>query len=158
MKKCILIVFLLTTILGFSQEIKLKGGNWTKKLKSSDITSAGGDYAQFYLSGTKQTKISISPGHKSHHNDKHMPFKVFVSREDMEWHSDLVIEAKLTSTEKHGNSSGTNFQVITNNSSLFFNTVGSEKELRVQYKISGLSVTIPAETYSTEIIYTVLNL
>ena len=156
MKKCILIVFLLTTILGFSQEIKLKGGNWTKELKSSNITSAGGDYAQFYLSKIDQTKISISPGHKSHHNDKHMPFKVFVSREDMEWHSDLVIQAKLT--EKHGHSSGTNFQVITNNSSLFFNAVGSKKDLRVQYKISGLSVTIPAETYSTEIIYTVLNL
>jgi len=157
MKKCILIVFLLTTMLGFSQKIKLKGGNWTKELKSSDITSAGDDYNQFYLSGTKQTKISITPVPNSKYNKKYMPFKVFVSREDMEWHSDLVIEAKLTST-KHGNSSGTNFQVITNNSTLFFNTVGSKNDLPVQYKISGLSVTIPAETYSTEIIYTVLNL
>jgi len=156
MKKIIIIILLLSTVVGFSQKIRLSG-SWTKTLKSSNITSAGDDYEQFYLSGTKQTRITITPIPNSKYNRENMAFKVFVNKEDVEWHSDLVIEAKLTSTN-HGNYSGTSFQAITNNSSFFFSTIGKQKNLPIQYKISGLSVTIPAEIYSTEIIYTVLNL
>ena len=156
MKKYVLIAFLLVSVVGFSQKVQVLG-NWSKTLKASDISSAGSDYESSYTSKNKQSKITITPVPNSGYNRRYMPFKVFVHKEDIEWHPNLKIEA-MVSSNTHGNSSGRSFQEITNNTTLFFNTLGRRKNIPIKYKITGLSVTIPAETYATEIIYTVLNL
>lgn len=157
MKKLILILFLLFVVhSNYSQKIQING-NWTKTLKASNIYSAGLDYESFYESNLKQSRITITPIPNSKYNRSHMPFKVFVHKEDNEWHENLILEVKVSSNS-HGNSTGTVYQAITNSTSLFFNTIGKRKNIPLQYKISGLSVTLPATNYSAEIVYTVLNL
>ena len=140
----------------FSQKIKVNK-SWDKTLSASDIYQAGYDYNSFYESSTNETKITISPIPNSSYNRKYMNFKVFVHKEDYNWHNDLSLELKVSSTS-HGNSTGTQYQELTNYPSLFFETIGKKTNIPIQYKISGLSVTIPADTYYVEIIYTVLNL
>lgn len=140
----------------YSQQIKVSG-KWSKTLDARQIKSAGYDYDSYYESKNNQTKISISPIPNSWYNRKYMPLKVFVQKEDQNWHSSLNLELKVSSTS-HGNSTGTQYQAVTNYSSIFFETIGSKKNIPIKYRISGLSVTLPADNYSVEIIYTVLNL
>lgn len=149
-----LFIFLSVNLL-FSQKTKVNG-TWNLTLSTSNIPSAGEDYNAYYESKSNQSRITITPKPNSKYNKLYMPFKVFVHKEDLNWHENLNLELKLSSN-KHGNSSGTQYQTISNYSSLFFNTIGSNSNLPIQYRISGLSVTLPADNYSTEIIYTVLN-
>ncbi|WP_111707366.1 hypothetical protein [Lutibacter citreus] len=156
MKHLFLLSFFLITNLIFSQKINVKG-SWTLTLKASDISLAGYDYNSFYESSNKETTIDIKPVPSSKYNKKFMRFKVYVNKEDINWDKDLKLLAKVSSTS-HGNSTGTIYQEITNYSNSFFETIGEQKKIPIQYRIEGLSVTLPAEDYSTEIIYTVLNI
>lgn len=156
MKHIFFLSLFLFSNLVFSQKLKVKG-NWNKVLSTSDIFQAGYDYNPFYESNDNQTTISISPIPNSKYNRQFMSFKVFINKEDLNWDSRLKLFAKVASNT-HGNSTGTIYQEITNFSSIFFETVGVQQNIPIKYKISGLSVTLPAESYSVEIIYTVINL
>lgn len=155
--KNLLFLFLAITVSAINaQKISVKG-NWSKTLKVSDIENAGADYKEMYLSKKNQTKISVNPIPNNWYNRLYMPFKVYVQKEDYNWNPNLVLEVKVSSSI-HGNNSGTHFQEITNYPTQFFNFHGRKKNIPIQYRIKGLSVTLPADNYSTEIIYTVLNL
>ncbi|SDW37522.1 hypothetical protein SAMN05444411_101595 [Lutibacter oricola] len=156
MKNIIYVLLILISTSVFSQKIKVSG-NWNKTLSVTDISIAGNDYAPYYESKTNQTRLTVSPIPNSWYNRKYTRFKVFVHKADFNWHSNLNLEVKITSNT-HGNSTGKQYQEVTNYSNLFFETIGKQSNIKLQYKISGLSVTIPAETYSTEIIYTVISL
>ena len=160
MKYFIFIAILFIVNLSFSQKIKVKG-EWEKKLDVSDINGAGNDYNEFYVSREDESEITVSSNPKSKQDDLYANFKVFVHKEDDEWHNNLILQIRRTSNGRNNNNnifSGTEFQTITNNSSFFFYTIGKQDKVPIQYKILGLSVLLPAETYSTEIIFTVLNL
>ena len=156
MKFIFILSFLLFTNMIFSQKLKVQG-NWNKTLGASDITQAGYDYNSFYESNDNQTKLSFNPIPNSKYNRQYASFKIFINKEDLYWDSSIKLFAKVSSNS-HGNSTGTQYQELTNYSSLFFETIGSQKNIPIKYKISGLSVTLPAESYSVEIIYTVINL
>jgi len=156
MKKIVYVIVFLISFCSFSQKVTVQG-NWRKTLNATEITKAGLDYPASYVSNKKKTKMTINPVPNSKYNKKFMPFKVFVHKEDIVWHSNLVLEVKVSSTV-HGNSTGTIYQAIGNNDTYFFETVGRRKNIPFQYKISGLSVTLPVANYSTEIVYTVLSL
>ena len=156
MKK-ILILFALTFSFSlYAQKISVRG-NWNMTLNAANIGKAGLDYKSSYVSKKQQATISISPIPNSWYNKQFMPLKVYVEKEDYNWHPNIVLEIKVVS-RKHGNSSGTRFQEITNHPNFFFQTVGEKKNIPIQYRVSGLSVTLPVDSYTTEIIYTVLNL
>jgi hypothetical protein len=160
MKKLYLIINLLVVTVCYSQKIKVTG-NWNKKLKTSEISEAGNDYNPFYISKINQSKITITAHPKSKYFDLYGRFKVFVHKEDDEWNPTLILQLKRTSNGSKGNyniSSGMVFQTITNNSSFFFSSVGKQVKVPIQYKIIGISVLLPVKKYSTQIVYTVMNL
>lgn len=156
MKHIFFIGILLVTNLIFSQKLKVQG-NWNKTFDVSDIYQAGLDYMSFYESKDNQSKIDITPIPNSKYNKKFMRFKVFINKEDLDWHPNIKLFVKVSSNT-HGNSTGTIYQEIKDYPSLFFETIGQQKKIPIKYKVSGLSVTLPAENYSVEIVYTVLNL
>ena len=142
MKTFIFILSILFTLNSYSQKLNVKSGNWTKNLRASDISEVGNDYSNSYLSKTNQSKITYSSYPKNKNDDKYAYFILYVHKEDYTWHPDLKLELKRTSGSTNGNSTyyGTNFQTISNNTALFFYSVGKVKNIPIQYQISGLSV------------------
>ena len=160
MKKSFLIITLLIANICFGQQINVRG-NWNKELLTSEITLAGNDYNLSYLSKPNQSEITIKSHPKSKYFNLYGHFKVFVHKEDNEWHPNLNLQLKRTSNGTNGNyniSSGTEFQIITNNSTFFFGSVGKQDKIPIQYNIKGISVLLPVKTYSTQIVFTVLDL
>ncbi len=160
MKKTLIILIILISNNSFSQKIKVKG-NWRKTFSISDIKGAGSDYNEYYLSKMNQTKLSVSSANSEKQENLYADFKIYVSKDDDVWNSNLIIQVRRTSNGKNNNLnifSGTEFQTITDSPIYFFNTIGKQKNIHIQYKVIGLSVLLPAKSYSTVIIFTVLDL
>lgn len=147
MKTYILIATFLLTSVCFGQKIKVNG-KWKKTLKISDISDAGGDYNTFYESKSNQTKITVTK------NPNYQYLYIDVHKEDEEWHPDLDLQIKRTNS-KNNIFYGRGYQSITNYSSPFFEMYGNSKNIPIQYKITGLSVLLPATSYSTKIVFTI---
>ncbi|PCI04932.1 MAG: hypothetical protein COB81_02300 [Flavobacteriaceae bacterium] len=158
--KYVFFFLLLCTCFVRGQEIKVSS-NWYEVMRVSDIYGAGNDYPLYVESKKKKSKISIKAFPKSKQKDIYEFFTVFVHLEPVNWHDSLELSIRRTSNGK-GKSGviygGRNWQLIHRFSSDLFGTVGARKGIAVQYRIKGLSVLLPVDTYSTEIVFTVLNL
>lgn len=173
MKSLICTVILLLSLTVSAQKISVSG-RWEFSLDSNEISDAGNDYNKSYLSNTNQSKITYSSYPKSNYRDRNSYFDVYVHKEDINWSPELKLEIKRTSVGTSRNPQvyqGTNFIEISNNLfdpdsynpnnyqtiNFFFYSIGKVKNINVQYKISGLSVLLPVDNYSTEIVYTVMS-
>ena len=154
MKNFTLIVFILISNVLFSQSIKVETRRgWSKTISASDIKEAGNDYVGTYESSDKQTEITISD------RDKDDETRVLVRKEydSGDWHPDLILQIKRTDTNEKDSSGGLLFQTITDMDAFFFNTEGKQEDVPLQYKISGISVLLPVQEYTTTIIFTVYD-
>ncbi len=148
MKNFTLIVFILISNVLFSQSVSVSG-SWTRTISASDIEESGKDYVGTYESIATQTKISISNGK----NDK---TRVEVRKDD-DWPPNLILQIKHTDRNKV-DSGGRNYQTITDNDAFFLTTKdGNQKDIPLQYSISGISVLLPVQDYTTTIIFTVYD-
>ena len=87
-------------------------------------------------------------------NQKYRDLYIWIYKEDNEWHPDLNLQIRRTNN-KSNISNGTQYQTISNNYSYFFELYGNSRNIPIQYKITGLSVLIPAKSYSTAIVFTI---
>lgn len=152
----ILIAFLAISNMAFGQGIELTvTGNWSKMIAASDISEAGNDYPTSYASNTNQTLLTINP------KNWNKIITVFVKRNDIAWHNNLNLKVKRTSNGTNGNTNivdGLNYQTISNFDAYFFKCIGYHTFIPLQYEITGISVVLPVQSYSTEIMYTVIHL
>ncbi len=133
-------------------------GNWNLSINSSYISDAGVNLATTVLSPTNVTIIDVDVQPRNSYNRQYKSQRVLVQKVDNVWNVGLTLWCKRTITVTNPNITlGTNFQQITNNSLLFFNTVGEQFNIPIQYQLSGLSLLIPANNYSTTILYTLLD-
>ncbi|MDO9593566.1 MAG: hypothetical protein Q7J19_01085 [Lutibacter sp.] len=151
----ILIAFLAISNIAVSQNVSISvSGNWAKTIAATDISEAGNDYPTSYESNTNQTLLSLNP------NSQGKGVNVYVTRSDIKWQSDLILEVKRNSNG--GNSSvtdGLNYKTIINTQSLvspFFSCIQAVTNMTLQYRITGISVLLPVDIYSTTITYTVM--
>lgn len=139
----------------FSQNINISvTGNWTRTIAASDISEAGNDYPAAYVSNLNQTLMTISP------NNNNKLINVLVSRDNIAWHNNLNLKVKRTANGTNGNtniSGGLIFQTITSVDANFFTCTGTHNFVPLQYEISGISVVLPVQNYSTTITYTVIH-
>lgn len=129
-------------------------GNWTKNIAASDINEAGNDYPTSYDSNINQTLLTINP------KNWNKQINVLVKRNDIAWHNNLNLKVKRTSNGTNGNtniSGGLIYQTITNIDANFFICSGYHTFIPLQYEITGISVVLPVQNYSTEIMYTVIH-
>ena len=132
-------------------------GNWTSSVPSNTITEAGSDYSSNWTSLSNQSIISLPSGVLG------ASYTVFVRKTDTNWNSNLSLWIHksadnlglLGSVSPAGNTSY--FQLSASNQTFFTASLGilSPATFNVQYEIRGLSVTIPAQTYSTTVVYTI---
>ncbi|PCI32106.1 MAG: hypothetical protein COB60_10105 [Flavobacteriaceae bacterium] len=158
--KYLLVILLLLSGFVRSQEIKATSG-WYQIMRVSDIENAGNDYPLYVESKKKETKISVKAFPKSKQMDLYGFFTVFVHHEPVFWDESLELSVRRTSKGKGKKGSingGETWQQVHRFAGDFFRLVGKGKNVDVQYRIKGLSVLLPVNTYSTEVVYTVLNL
>lgn len=91
-------------------------------------------------------------------------WKIEIYKSDLSWHPDLMLEAKRSGEgnrlDKRGNpyvQDGENYQPVTNNPTYFFKGRGEFNNIPVNFRISGASLTMGAETFETSVIFTVYD-
>lgn len=141
-----------------AQKIIVTGTNWTVPIPS--ITGAGSNYEGTYESLANQILIEVQipillgSGKVSVH---YTP--------DPTWNSNLILSAKRTG---NGNTTclicsitgGTTYQMVTVTDIELFRiaalaTLTSYTNIPIQLQLSGVSVTIPAATYNSKIVFTI---
>jgi hypothetical protein len=160
----ILYLFLLQFIFwdSFSQFIN-PVGNWYPIINSNAVTEAGLNYGSNYAieSASNQTNLSLSLG-GGVINVWFNNWRVDIRKEDINWNPSLQLQVRRTTngagTIFSSISGGANYQNIQNNSQSFFQGVGAFNNINIQYRLSGFSVLIPVDTYSTNIIYTLIDI
>ncbi len=164
MKNLIFIAFLAISASLYSQGIDITiTGNWMKAISPSDISEAGNDYQTSFESNTNQTLLTINP------KNWNKQIYVYVTRSDIAWHNNLTLKIKRTSNGTNNNNiinGGLLYQTITNTQppsnapstvTPLFTCEGPFINIPLQYEISGISLVLPVQSYSTTIIFTVMH-
>ena len=128
-------------------------GSWSRAVGELDLVAGGGSDLTFsYESALDQGLISISGTGKS--------WRVDVKKSDTTWHNDLRLDVQRTSagTGAGSISGGTTYLEVTNVDTTFFSGNKSRSDVDVQLKISGVSVSLEIDSFSTTVTYTVTDL
>lgn len=154
----ILILITFSVFIKAQRTITVGGNNWTATIPT--ITEAGNNYSGTYESATNQILLATS-----------VPLllgsgKVSVHYEaNPTWHTSLILNIKRT-----GNGTtaclacsltgGTAYQVLTLTDVELFRinavlSLASYSNIPIQLQLSGVSVTIPATTYNSRVVFTI---
>ncbi len=82
-----------------------------------------------------------------------------VKKIDTNWHSNLHLHVKRTSdgTGSGTISGGDSYQEVTDIDQSFFSGNSDRSNVNVQLKLTGVSIQVPPDTYTTTIYYTVFD-
>lgn len=139
-------MLLIFSTLSTAQTIRITG-DWNFSIPSSDIKEAGEDFSGSYESNLNQVYIDV---------ESNKTWTVLVQKNNIDWNNDLRIYVKrsgdgIGSKKVTG---GKNYRRIRNKSNNFFKGDKDRLFIPLQYKVDRVSVTIPANTYIVEIVYT----
>jgi hypothetical protein len=168
MKYLLIILFFSFSIVAKSQTIS-SSGSWTFSRGATDVLDAGLNLTSTASSGLAgETIISFSD------LDRNDRFRVDIRKVDTNWDSRLLLTAtkfadgtpsptsRIMTVSPIGSAAS---QLVTNTNASFFTlTVPSNcnncryNNVRIRYAIDGISVEIPAATYTTQVQYTIINL
>lgn len=131
-------------------------GSWNYYIASN--LEAGSDFAGTYQSDEAQVYISTT----TRKGKGNFNWSISVHKEDINWDPSLRISARRTgsgTSSGNGNGGGliqggTDFQELTGGLRYFFSGKKGRLEMPIQYQIDNVSVLIPADNYSTTIIFT----
>ena len=130
-------------------------GVWSETVDESDLAGgAGSDLISTYESASNQVSIDITG--TTGDSDA---WRIDVKKTDTSWHSDLHLSLRRTSDGSGSGSitGGTSYQEATDTFTEFFSGSGDRTGINVQLKITGVSVNVPTDTYSTTVYYTVVD-
>ncbi|WP_289531949.1 hypothetical protein [Labilibaculum sp. K2S] len=160
-KFLILLLFCFETELSLCQSVT-STGKWNFKVATSDIIDAGLDYNEIYESSAQKVRIEISNGIWKEYVG--YDWTVNIKKVDDNWDSSLKIYARRTDDGKPANNSyetyvigGESYIEITDFSTYFFSGLRGSTKIKIQFKVEGVSVLIPVDTYTTNIVYTVTS-
>jgi hypothetical protein len=86
-------------------------------------------------------------------------WRVEVRREDLDWSPQLVLEVRRSDDGMGGApiTGGTSFRPISLSDAQLFSGKGNRSNIGLQYAIKGASVALPSGTWSTQVVYTVVE-
>lgn len=127
-------------------------GSWTEMIDSLDLQAgAGSDLIDTYESASNTVAIDIiAPTN----------WRVDVKKSDTNWHANFQLYVRRTSDGSGSGSisGGTSYQEITDTDQSFFNGTLDRSNITGQLKLTGVSVQIPVDTYTTTVYYTVVEI
>lgn len=130
-------------------------GSWNRTVDASDLASgAGSDLVGIYESAVNATALTILNTTGNTDN-----WRTDVRRSDGTWHGNFILYIQRTSDGTGGGSisGGLSYTVIGTTDSQFFAGAGDRSSVNLQYKLTGMSVSIPPNTYSTTVVFTVVD-
>lgn len=157
-KRCLLFALVSAIVFarGIASAIDISvTGNLTRTIDTSDLQSgAGSNLISIYESVSDHGLMTLSNTTGNADN-----WRVDVRRSDTTWNGNLVLFVKRTGDGSGGGSisGGSGYQQITALDSQFFSGSGDRTNIPIQLKLSGVSITIPPNTFSTTVIYTVVD-
>ncbi|GAI92122.1 unnamed protein product [marine sediment metagenome] len=128
-------------------------GSWSETIDASDLVAgAGSDLIGTYESNSDQIVLDIDVGGGN--------FRVDVSKINTNWHSDFQLYVRRTSdgTGDGEISGGTSYQEITDTYQSFFTLKKDRTGINLQLKLSGVSVQVAPDTYTTTAYYTIVKI
>ncbi|WP_304232204.1 hypothetical protein [Jiulongibacter sediminis] len=156
-----LIILISTSFFQLKGQTISASPGWTYTLSGSDISEAGNNYNVNIESGANQTLVDVTTN--SFYNSN---FRVSVEKIDNVWNNQLTLSVRRTGNGSGGwfagISGGTNYIQLTNTPQLLYtgNTgyfSGGYFSVPIQYRVQGLSLLVPAQSYSTTVRYTITN-
>ena len=129
-------------------------GDWSETIDASDlIAGAGTDLISQYESATAATLITISNAPETG------TWRVNARRLDSTWHNDFALYVRRTSDGSGPGtiSGGAAYMELTTVDSEMFSGTKDRSDIAMQYKLSGMSVNVSPETYSSTVILTVVE-
>lgn len=128
-------------------------GSWTENIDASDLQAgAGSDLIDTYESASDQIDIYVdAQGARN--------YRVDVRKNDANWHSNFQLSVRRTSdgTGYGWVSGGTSYQEVTDTDQSFFTGNRDRQDIKVQLRLTGVSVQVPTDIYTTTVWYTVVN-
>jgi len=131
-------------------------GSLNKTIDASDLASgAGSDLVSIYESTVNATVLTILNTTGNTDN-----WRIDVRRSDSTWHSDFILYIQRTSDGSGGGSisGGLSYIAIGTTDSQFFSGAGDRSSVNLQYKLTGMSISIPPNTYSTTVVLTIVDM
>ena len=150
-------------VLNFSMTAQINitaTGIWDLNVQPTDVFEAGNDYAGTYNSANNQINISVTQSSFFANLLSNYQWRVDVRKQDVNWHTNLRLYARRTG---NGNpfwinglvSGGNNFVELSNTNQILITGNRTRYDIPIQYRLEGVSVLLPVQTYETVIIYTV---
>jgi len=154
MKKIFLLITLILLVTAKAEAIDISAvGSWSDTIiNASDLQAgAGSNLIDTYESGAGATVLTISNTTDN--------WRVDVRRTDIIWYGNLHLFVKRTSDGAGGVSisGGLSYIEITTIDSQFFLGAGDRSGINLKYKLTGMSVSVPPNAYSTTVTYTVVD-
>lgn len=129
-------------------------GTWPLPIDARNLrTGAGSDLQDSYESRSDLVRLQITGGGAK------KTWRVDLHRTDTNWQRDLALWARRSSPAD-GNASasgGETYQMVDNIDRTLFTGVGTNTQIYVQLKLSGVSLRVPPGIYATTIVYTVVE-
>lgn len=127
-------------------------GSWSETINADDlIDGAGSDLLSTYQNSGGDISLTLSNGSSN--------WRVDVKRSDTIWSSNFSLGVRRVSSGSGGTvSGGTTYLTIRTIDSEFFTGSGSPSGIDLQLRLSGVSIAIPVDIYSTTITYTVVDI
>jgi len=131
-------------------------GSWTLTIGAGDLVAGpGSDLIGTYESAAAQVSFDIInvPGLDGQ-------WRVDVRRSDTAWHADLVLWSRRTGDGAGTGSiaGGTVYQSVGATDAEFFSGGRDRTGIDVQFQLTGVSVSVPPATYTTTVVYTVVDI
>lgn len=129
-------------------------GAWYETVDKNDLVfGAGSDLENIFTSVSGQVSIDISGAINPDHS-----WRVDVRRIDTNWDNRFRIYImRTTSGSGSGVAGGEIYQEVTPLDNSFFTGVGNVTDIKVQLRVTGTSVQIKPDSYSTVLYYTIFD-
>jgi len=154
LKKVVLISAAVAVLAGVSWAVRIRvTGGWTEIIDFNDLQGGpGSDLISSYESLVDAVDIDITGAGNA-------LWEVDIRRVDTNWQPALTLEARRTSShpDVYG---GTAYQQVIMSDQLFFYTnvrANNARNIKIQYRLGGVSVQIPPGNYTTTVSYTVIE-
>ena len=143
-------------------QLKISSSSFiNKNIAAVSISEAGMDFQEEIVFSQDEIMMSITIFPQNLDNVVYNSWQIHVSKNDIDWNNELELYIRRTGDGKNDYNkkpqNGEYFQKIETNSSLFFVGQGWINLIPIQVKLTGYSVTLPAKSYSTEIIFTLID-
>jgi len=134
-------------------------GTWTLTITEANLQNGpGSDLTDTYVSNANQVYVSIQKSGVGWFTNWY--WRVDVRKSDSHWHGNFHLDV-LRSGNGFGFGTitgGTSYREITDVDQSFFSGSRHRILIGLQYRLRGVSVQIPTDTYTTTVIYTVVEL